>query len=98
MRTALMVSTVAMDLFAAGTAVLFAVVARGMPAAAYGVWAAVGVVLLAVTLLTLRVQRQLRRDAPAGAELPLSFLAASFALMAVTWLAMVAALVAIYVG
>ncbi len=98
MQTTLMVTTILMNLFGAATAALFAVTARGMPEPAYRSWAIVGVVLIAVTLLTVRVQGTVGRGSEPGDRRARAFTIASQALLAIAWLCVVGALAIVYFG
>jgi len=98
MQTALMVTTILMNLFGAAIAALFAVTARSMPEAAYRSWAVVCVVLIAVTLVTVRVQSTVSRDSEPGDRRARAFTIASHMLLAIAWLAMIGALAAMYFG
>mgnify|MGYP000529111963 CR=1 FL=1 len=96
MPSALMVLTIMMNLFGAATAGLFALSARGLPETAYRSWAIVCVLLLAVTLATVRVQAAVRVGPGLGSPLVRRFAIVSQALIALAWAIMVAALVLIY--
>lgn len=98
MRTVLMFSALVMNVFAVCTGSLFALVAGNMPTSAYRCWAIVGVVMLAVTLLTVRVQNRISlpdEEASRGERL---FRATSLVLLIMAWGTMIGALARIYTG
>ncbi len=93
MPSALMVLTIMMNLFGVATAALFALSARGLPQSAYRSWAIVCVVLVGVTLATVRVQGAVNADGNPRAR---RFSTVSQALLAIAWVIMLVALALIY--
>jgi len=96
MPSALMVLTIMMNLFGAATAALFALSARALPETAYRSWAVVCVLLIAVTLATVRVQAAVNASPEAGSARARRFAVVSQALLAAAWVVLVGALVLIY--
>ena len=98
MQTALTISTLVMNVFAVCTGGLFAMVAGNMPTSAYRCWAIVGVVMLAVTLLTVRVQNRVRAESESESPRSQWFRAVSLVLLIMAWGTMIGALARIYTG
>jgi len=95
MPNALMVLTIMVDMFGAATAALFALSARALPETAYRSWAMVCVLLIAVTLATLRVQGAVNASPQAGSARARRFAIVSQVLLAIAWATMAAALAGI---